>query len=459
MREPNKSDVALSVSKASFASWLSKLGGIASATLILRFIDPAQYGIWRFVMASVYFVLGWVGSPFSLVVTEAIQDAVAAEKGGTQRYQGCLALRGYLRFSVSIAFFLGGLVMVFAGPVASVMNLPTIWIVYLAGCLLMINGLRTVATAWIMVTARFGQQVRIQFFESVLYPVLIGAFLLSAVTGWIAVALSAVVAALGGLLISAPLIFEAYSALPKAGIRQEAMALYQIFRDHGKWAIANDMLKDVLDAGRIWLTRFLFGDAIVGLYGLADSLLGHVASLVSASHVYTSFLPRIMSDRVKLRGFIVDMVKFGTAASTMFLVASWLAMPFFSVAFPKYREAIPLYILMSIVLVYGGLTALLNAYYPIKRWQRPLFFMSAIRTGLSFLLLALFAPFGGVYALAGEMVLTGFFYARVRYGYLCRQQPEACISWQEVWLNSEDRTRFRHLLLRQIRRFSEKILG
>lgn len=457
MHELNKTDVALSVTKASFASWISKFGSIASAILILRFIDPAQYGVWRFVMASVYFVLGWVGSPFSLVVTEAIHDSVAEEKGGAQRYQGRLALRGYLRLSVTVAVLLGGVAMLFADALAQMMYLPTPWIVRLAGLLLIMNGLRTVASAWILVTVRFGQHVRIQFVESIAYPVMIGLLLVGGISGWLAVALGAVLAGFAALAVSVPLLLEANRQLPRAGVREETKALYQIFRDHGKWAMANDMLKDALDAGRVWLVRHLFGDAIVGIYGLADSLYGHITSLVSATQVYASSLPRIMTDQKKMREFVVDMVKFGTAAYGMFVVLSWFAMPVFSTLFPKYQAAIPLYMLMSITLFNGGLATFLNAYYPIKRWQRPLFFMSVLRTTASFLLLVLLAPLGAVYALAGEMVLTGYLFSGMRYLYLRSRQPDMALTWHELMLGREDRQRFRQQVFRQVSWFSRRL--
>jgi O-antigen/teichoic acid export membrane protein len=183
--------------------------------------------------------------------------------------------------------------------------------------------------------------------------------------------------------------------------------------------VATDALKDALDAARYRWLSFAIGNEAVGLFGLAESLLGHVVSLVSAGAPIASMIPRFVKDRERLIGTMKRASRVGSAVSFGLFLFGLIVVPIFiPIVFPKYIPSLPLYLGISPTVLLTGIGLVINAVYPALRLQKPLFFMLAIRVGVSLSFLYLLIPIIGNTALAVEFVIGSAAFMMMRWFYL-----------------------------------------
>ncbi len=436
--------IGRAVSLVTIATWAGKIGALAAAFIIFRTFSPETYGLWRFVLAFYVFIMGWMAAPVSVITTEAIRDREQTGSG----FEGRLALKGYFRL---LAFL--GVVLSIAGFIFRDVAVEQFHLVrmdlYLIGIGVFFAGiLRLMASSYIQYGYSFRAFLRMQAAESFSYPIFIFLFVIVWPMGIAGVAWASLVSTGLSLLAISTLLLSVRHSLPSGGIKRELRALFRIFRHHGKWAIFTDISKSVLDFTRLGLIRALFGDAGVGIFSLADSLIGHVTSLISLGQPVSSAMPNLLHDKPALKRTMTDVVKFGSLAYAISIVISWIGLPFLPWLFPKYEPATWLYFFMSFALFVGGLTTMMNALFPALRWQKPLFFFSAAKLLILVITLPLFATLGFIPAVAFEFVFSSFFFAAVRFIWLRRELPETPSLRELLTFSRSDWGRARDLIKR-----------
>ncbi len=410
-QEIRSETVGNAIVQSSLGSFFAKASGVLSSLIIFRSLDPATYGVWRLALALTALLLGLLTALSAIVAVEAIRSLPEAGQK-----TGLILWRGFVRITLLCAVLLCGLGIVFVRPVAAFLKVPDTRLVVLALILVFFWLLKSHVMTWFTISYQFDKQLRLQVIESVAYVSLLAFFLLVRDDGALGLGLANVF--VSGLIsvVSAPLLLKGLKRCPRSSLKQEVVTLLRLLRQHGKWALVSDILKDYLDAGRIWLLGFFLGPAAVGLYGLADSLFGHIISLINVGPAISASLPRFVSDRERLTAAMAHAARVGSLVSCGVFVFSWVTVPFILPwVFPKFIPAIPLYLIISGALLAGGVGVVLGTMYPALRLQKTLFSLLMIRVILSFGFLYVFLPRIGIWALGIELLLGNYLFVWMRF--------------------------------------------
>lgn len=416
--QPTGTDIGKAVSFNTVASWAAKIGHFAAALMIFRLVDPAAYGEWRLILAAWALIQGWLSSAVSVINVEYIR---ANTEGAQAGFDGKSAFAGYAKIVafVSALFAVGCL---FAPELVSrVVGADDLFLIRLISVYFLLYIPRAIGAAWMPMAFAFGRSLIVTTVETFAYVAGLLTFLVWQQQGVVGIAFAQIFSTVCGVLCIAYLFPDLRKAIPLTKTRSQIHALFRIIRQHGKWAVATDALKDALDAARYRWLSFAIGNEAVGLFGLAESLLGHVVSMVSAGAPIASMIPRFVRDRERLVGTMKRASRVGTAVSAALFLFGWIFVPIFiPVLFPKYIPSLPLYLGISPVVLVSGFGLVINAIYPAMRLQKPLFFMLAFRALLSLGLLYLLIPVLGISTLAVEFLAGSLFFLAMRWVYLRR---------------------------------------
>lgn len=410
-QEIRSETVGNAIVQSSLGSFVAKASGVLSSLIIFRSLDPSSYGVWRLALALTALLLGLLTALSAIVTVEAIRSL--PEVG---HKTGLILWRGFVRITLLCAVLVSGLGIVFVRPVAAFLKVPDTRLVVLALVLVFFWLVKSHVMTWFTISYQFNKQLRLQVIESVAYVSLLAFFLLVREDGALGLGFANVL--VSGLIsaVSAPLLLQGLKQCPRSSLQQEIVALLRLLRQHGKWALVSDTLKDYLDAGRIWLLGFFLGPAAVGLYGLADSLFGHIISLVNIGPAVSASLPRFVNDRERLTAAMAHAARVGSLISCGVFLFSWATVPLILPwVFPKFIPAIPLYLIISGALLAGGVGVVLGTMYPALRLQKTLFILLVIRVILSFGFLYIFLPRIGIWALGIELLFGNYLFVWMRF--------------------------------------------
>ncbi|MCC7522734.1 hypothetical protein IT407_02960 [Candidatus Uhrbacteria bacterium] len=414
--QPTGSDIGKAVSFNTIASWAAKIGHFAAALMIFRLVDPAAYGEWRLILAAWALVQGWLASAVSVINVEYIRTHAEGDQAG---FDGKAAFAGYAKIValVSTLFAIGCLLA--PEMVSRIVGADDLFLIRLISAYFFLYIPRAIGAAWMPMAFAFGRSLIVTTVETFSYVAGLLIFLVWQGQGVVGIAYAQILSTVFGVICIAYLFPDLRKAIPFHKTGAQIKALFRIIRQHGKWAVATDALKDALDAARYRWLSFAIGNEAVGLFGLAESLLGHVVSLVSAGAPIASMIPRFVKDRERLIGTMKRASRVGTAVSAGLFLFGWVFVPIFiPVLFPKYIPSLPLYLGISPVVLVSGFGLVINAVYPALRFQKPLFLMLSIRAILSLSILYLFIPIFGISTLAIEFLTGSLVFLGMRWMYL-----------------------------------------
>lgn len=426
MNQEIKSEtVGNAIVQSSLGSMVAKVSGVLSSLIIFRSLDPATYGVWRLALALTALLLGWLTALTSVISVEAIRSLPEGEAK-----TGLVLWRGFVRITLACSIVMAGIGIIFAQPIATLIKVSDPQLVILALLLVIFWLLKSHAMSWLLISYQFREQLRLQIIESSAYLALLVLFLLVRGGGAKGLGMANVGAACLISLVSIPILLRGLRACPTSSWMHEVKSVFHLLRQHGKWALGFDILKDNLDAGRIWLIAYFLGPTAVGLYGLADSLLGHLTSFVNIGPAVTSSLSRLISDRTRLPGAMAHAARVGTLTSLGVFVFSFISVSLIIPwLFPKFAPAIPLYYILSFAIFVVGIGVVLNTIYPALRQQKTIFFLLAIRIVASFTFLVIFLPRIGIWAIGIEVLFGNYLFVWMRF----RQMRKLLSINQSFW--------------------------
>lgn len=449
------SHIGRAVSFTTLATWVSKIGQIAAALVVFRLFSPDQFGVWRFIVATYGFVQGWISSPVALIVVEAIRDRGQELTAG--RFEGQKAFRGYIKIVLVTAFCLVCIATLLSWPLVEWLSIRRHDLFLFGMGIFSLGIIRMIVNMWVQLTYSFRVALRMQLVESLSYPLFILFFVLFLRLDLAGIALSVAASSLLALSVSSSLVRDVWRDLWKSTFAEERKVLSVIFFKHGKWAIANDIAKDVLDYLRIFIIRLFFGDAGVGMFSLTDALLGHTTSLINLGQPISSAIPRLLHDPEALKRTLKDTVKFGTITYAAAVLLSWIGLPFLPWIFPKYAPAGTIYFFVSFVIFFSGLNTMMNALFPALRWQRSLFVFTVIRILLLCMIYPLISSLGMVPTIAIDIVAGSLLFTGLRYIWLRRYFQSLPLSRDLFLLERQDFARMGRLILGKRMAFFKKV--
>ena len=230
------------------------------------------------------------------------------------------------------------------------------------------------------------------------------------------------------------------SQLLKAKISSEFI-LADTIKKHGKWGILSNYSMDIQKNTHPWLIKFFLGTEAVAIFSVAQSLLGHAASLFPFVQVLMPTVPREIDNKERLKRIFFRGIKYGTAGFVGIAVLMFFVMPpFIHYAFPKYVSSLPVFKILLITLAFSGVANVLTSLFYAFKMQKNMFIITIWRLIFMVAMAVVLFPVFGVAGVAIEVVLTFIFFVGMRYREILKVEPGLSFNFRELFkFDSYDR--------------------
>lgn len=234
----------------------------------------------------------------------------------------------------------------------------------------------------------------------------------------------------------------------------ERFPIFHFLMHHGKWGVASNYLGTFGKNIRPWIINFFLGPQAVGIYAVAQGLIGHVVSLMPLDSVMRPILPQYVQMKERFYALIAKSIKYELLGFTVVSIASAVGVPILvAFFFPQYAEAVPLFQITLIMLVSTAFDSIFTGVFFALQAQRSLFWASVYKLVLLVILMPPFIYFFGLYGAAYANILSNSLYVFERYLKLKRLMPGFSLKIREfVTMDDLDR-----MILARIWQFSQRL--
>lgn len=238
-------------------------------------------------------------------------------------------------------------------------------------------------------------------------------------------------------IVFVPVYLNLYGELRLAR-REPTRHLWTMLKRHGKWSVFENYVTGVSKNLRPWIAAAFLSVEAVAIFSVAQSLLGHLTSLVPVDKVLTPLIPLERGDRQKVAEIFFRSFKYSLYVSLALALGAFLFMPLFlAVFFPKYLPSVPIFNIILPVFVFASFTGFLNIFYDTFRLQRDFFSLTIARLVALVVLAVPLIYFFGLIGLALEYLLSTLFFGMLRYFWLLRRVPELRVKFSKLFVFDE----------------------
>lgn len=415
---------------------LGKILGIASALLLVRFLGVFEYGL--FVLARSMFDMfnSFSNIGIGSVVLTELNIARSEGKSGSLKaiFIDYTQLRALITTFFFLTLFLGTFILERFSENA------VIPLARLFSILLILYFIRTTFSTLFNVYLKFHYQLYMGTIESVSY--LIGLVIMVywqqlGVEGAIYAAIISQIVVCAAMTVPFLRLYSRIGSIKRDADRR----LWQILKAHGKWSVFENYSASITKNIRPWVAAAFLSVEAVAYFSIAQSLVGHLVSLVPLDKVLTPLIPLERNNRRKIGEIFFRSFKYSCYLMSCMAVGAFFTMPYFIHGFfPKYDPAIPIFNIILPVLIMTSFTAYLNIFFDTFRLQRDFFGLALVRAVFTIVIAVPLVSFFGIVGLAIEYLLTTFFFGAARYLWLLRKVPELKIPFLRIFtIDSVDR--------------------
>jgi len=381
---------------------LAKVFGIVTTFIVLAWLTPYDYGLWRLLQSVV--------TGMSLItlsgVTGIIVADIARELGAGRTQAAQTVIWRTTQLFVSTGILAAGLLFIAAPVISTVsgINLTVyLWILALS-----------IGIGSVFQVSQILFQARLQPIHgtisknlgNIAYLMGIG-FLVAQMNLGI---LGLVIAY--GVSVSVPaLVYLPYLLRQAVRARSEHEVGSYKLRDtvlkRGKWALANDYVSILVSALWPWITGYFLGIEAVGYAGLAIVLISQVFSLVPFQYILRAILPRFSDDAGRMQEWVQRGLRYSLwihiIAGVAVIGAAALLFP---ILFPVYGPVIPIAALLLLSVPFRAMSAVLTEWFYATSSQKELFMSTAVPKLVALALLPPLLIWFGLYGFVAWYVLS-----------------------------------------------------
>lgn len=416
------------------ATFLSKFLGVATTLVVLATLSVFEFGTSKLVLS----VMG-VFALFTLPgLTEIVVADMSIEKGKGRLASARNLLNQYFLYN-GVLGVVAFLVLFFGAElVADYMhNEYVATLLRVLAFLYLIGPIRSGAYVLWRVQYQFGAQSLHKAFESIAKLVLTVYLLVVLemnVYGYIIVY---VLTDYIGLVPFLPSIVRSYRALGGTS-ETERLSLWQSLLGHGKWAVAQGYLHNLVQSARVWIVKAVLGTEAVGLFSAAYGMYQHVVGTMPLKHVLSSVIPQYDPKLDTFRKLIVKGVKYNVLGVALLGISAAVGVPVpIHFMMPEYVSAVPLFELLLAGMIPGAASGVFTVVFFALRKQRSMFWVNVALTGVTLVSLPLLLLTFGIYGVAIELFLTSVLFTWERYRRMCSELPDMSLPWRAFFTYDE----------------------
>ncbi len=351
------------------SSYVMKGTGILASFLVLHVLSPAEFGLWKVAMAIAGVASSWFMAIHPAVTAEMIRAEV---DHGVERH-GLILWKGYWRLTLVLTLLASVLAVFMGAMISRWFGLTDVRLFYLAMGLMFLWVVKVHAQIWSKVLYQFRPMLWSQIIEGVSYLGLLWVFLYGMRAGALGLGIANLVSVMLGLCCSGWLILKGWRHCPATSIQQDLVQLTNLLRQHGKWAFVLKLLKDNIDAFRIWFIQWMIGPYAVGLYSFAQSILVQFLTILNIETAFVATITRVVDVRDRFLALMGQAVRLSTVVYTAIFVTACIAVPLaVPLLFPAYVPGITVFLTIAPYIILNGMYAILSNVFHILRWQKKL---------------------------------------------------------------------------------------
>ncbi len=204
---------------------------------------------------------------------------------------------------------------------------------------------------------------------------------------------------------------------------QTESLIKRLLTQYGPWMGFRYVLSRIANNIRPWVIGIFLGVEAVGIFSFARSVIAIMARLMPLG-TFGVLLPRELGDRKRLRYLFTKVTKYSLFLGLIYAVISFLIFPLgVKLFFPKYQAAIPVFGIMSVILVLYSFYKVFRMVLVVFKEQKALLLRSIDESLIAPLFLFILLPIFGVLGTAIEWVLTYTLTTVLFYRYLIKAHP------------------------------------
>lgn len=205
----------------------------------------------------------------------------------------------------------------------------------------------------------------------------------------------------------------------------ERYPVFHFLYHHGKWGVLSNYTGTFGKNVRPWIINFILGPQAVGVFAVAQGLIGHTLSLTPLDTVIKPILPQYVHMKERFYALIAKAVKYELFGYVAAGVAAAIGVPFLvHWFFPQYVSAVSLFWIMLLALIPAAFDAIFSGVFFALQAQRNLFWASVYKLFLIFVLLPPSVYLFGLFGIAYANIFINLLYVWERYLKLKRLMPE-----------------------------------
>ncbi len=387
--------------------------------IIIYFLSLREFGLYQLILSVMAFAESLTAGFLSdLVLTDFSKYIGRGEKGLAKKlffeyalFKGVLVL-----VLMAILFFGAGLVSDHYGKdIALFLRVATIALIFRVG--LSVQGLFFDGNIYFKAqSVSFLGELAKTFF-------IIGSVIFYKL-GILEIILAYVVGHLFSFIFSSAYFYSLFKKT-LAGYRssQTGSLIRSLLAQYGPWMALRYLLSRIANNIRPWIIGIFLGVEAVGIFSFARNIIAVIARLMPLG-TFGLLLPRELGNKQRLRYLFTRMTKYSLFLGLIYAVVSFLVFPLgVKLLFPKYQAAIPIFGIMSIILVLYSFYKMFRMVLVVFKEQKALLLRSIDESLLAPALLFILLPIFGVLGTAIEWVLTYTLTTILFYRYLVKAHP------------------------------------
>ncbi len=221
--------------------------------------------------------------------------------------------------------------------------------------------------------------------------------------------------------------------------KQTRYPTFHFLFHHGKWGVFSSYLGVFGRNIRPWIIKFFLGTEAVGIYAVAQGLIGHTMSLVPLDRVIIPMLPQYVHLKERFHHIVAKAIKYELAGYALVSIAAAVFSPFFiGWFFPQYLSSVPLFQITLLMLISVAFDIIFGGVFYALQAQRNLFFASLYKLVLVIVLTPVMIHFFGLFGIAYANILSNSLYTWERYRSLKKLMPGFSLDWRDFFTVDAD---------------------
>ncbi len=433
-------DVAKTVGKGVF--WFSggtiflKLLGIASIFIVLSHLSLYEYGLVELSLSLVPLLSFFTLPGLSLTITADM----SADRGRGDLPHMYARFKGFFVYQVVLGFCAWAVIFWGADILAKFYHTQSILLIKAVSFLFLISPLRTMITVLLTVDLKYFEQSLLSVGEELFKFGLISFFILGLGMRADGLVYATILSQFGALFIVCVPALKSYKVFSRSGTPAN-FSFIRYVGAHGKWGVLLSYLGNVNQKVWVWIIKAFVGTEAVGLFAVAQGLIGHTLSLVPLSRVVTPILPQYIDNENKFFKLASKSIKYQFLVNVVLAVVAAVTFPpVLAYLFPNFEPALTLFVVMLLSLLPISFDSIFVPMFYAAKAQRDLFGAALFKMLLIIILTPLCLIWFGAIGSAYAFNLVVLLYTANRYWALKRILPRFKIRFADfIGIDENDR--------------------